>query len=71
VHFGGAATFALVHHLAFAGQRRGHIGQRRQVAAGADRAFFGNQRQDVVLEKGLHALEQLDAHARNAVGQRA
>jgi len=24
-----------------------------------------------VLEKGLHTLEQLDAHARNAVGQRA
>lgn len=70
MHFGGAAAFTAIQHLTLAGERCSDIGQRGQVAAGTDRTFLRNQRQHVVFEKCLHALQQLDAHAGHAVGQR-
>ncbi|MNP41215.1 hypothetical protein D3C76_1349040 [compost metagenome] len=65
------AACALVHHFALNGQGGGDVGQRCQVAAGAHRAFLGNQRQDVVGEKVAQALQQQQAYPRNAMAQRA
>ncbi len=45
-----------------AGHHRGAIHQRQ--------ALFGNQRQDVLVEKRLQALEQFHAHPGNPVAQR-
>ena len=70
VYLGGAAAFAPIHHLSLASQGRRDIGQRCEVTAGADRAFFGDQWQHVMLKERLHALEQLDAYPRHAVRQR-
>ncbi|MNJ56072.1 hypothetical protein D3C77_516010 [compost metagenome] len=70
VYVSSAAALAAVHDFALARQGRGHVGQWRQVAAGTDRAFLGNQRQDVVGKKRLQALQQLDAHAGHTMAQR-
>ena len=70
MHVGGLAAFATEHHFALAGQGRGDVGQRRQITAGADRTFFRDQRQDVVFEERLKALQQFHAHPGHAVAQR-
>ncbi|MNQ70308.1 hypothetical protein D3C85_849410 [compost metagenome] len=70
VHIGSLPAFAAEHHFAFAGQRGGNVRKRRQVTTGAHRAFFRNQRQDVVFKERLQALQQLHAHPGNTVAQR-
>ncbi len=71
VHLGTVAALPLVHHFTFTGQGRGDVGQGRQVATGAHRAFFGDQRQDVVGQEVAQALQQHQAHTRYAMAQRA
>ena len=63
MHLGGLPALAAIHHFTLAGQRGGDVRQRRQIAAGADRTFFRNQRQDVVFKERLQAFQQLHAHA--------
>ena len=50
-------------HLAVAGQDRGDVRHRRQVAAGADRAELGNARDDVLGEEPDQGIEGLEADA--------
>ena len=52
--FQRAQTLAGYEGLAHADQHAGHVRERRQVAAGADRAFLGHHRQHVVREQGEH-----------------
>ena len=70
MHLGGAATLALVQHVALTAEGGGDVGQRGEIATGADRAFFRNQGQHVVLDERLEAFQQFHAHAGNAVAQR-
>ncbi len=60
---------ATAQHFTFTAQHRREIGQRRQVAAGADRAFAGDQRQQVGIKQAHDLLEQIDADARKAFRQ--
>ncbi len=57
-------------YLAFATQYRCQVGQRRQVAARADRTFRGNHRQQVLCEQARDLLQQIDRNARIALAQR-
>jgi hypothetical protein len=60
---------AAVRDLPLADQRRDQVGERRQVAARADRAALGDVRQDAVVQEIAEPLEELDAHPRPALGQ--
>ncbi|MNF93990.1 hypothetical protein D3C84_766850 [compost metagenome] len=68
--FGGAAALTAIHHLTLATEDSGHVGQRSQIAAGADRAFLGDQRQHVMLEEGLQPFQQFHPHPGHPVAQR-
>ncbi len=70
VHVGAEAALALEHHLALARERRGHVGQRGEVATGAYRTLFGDQRQDVVGNEVAQALEQFQANTGYPVAER-
>ena len=67
---GGRQGLAVDADLALAAQHGGQVGQRGQVAAGADRAFARDQRQDVVAQQALDLAQQVQAHARQALAQR-
>ncbi len=58
-------------HLALAQRRQGHVGERRQVAAAAERAVLGHDRREAVVQQPDELLDHDRAHARPAHGQRA
>jgi hypothetical protein len=63
---GGRHLHAVAPHFALAAQHRGQVGQRRQVAAGADRPFARNQRQQAGVEQARDLQQQVDADAGKA-----
>ena len=58
-----------VPHVAFADQGQGDVRERRQVAAGPDRAAARHVGMDAGVEQREQRLERLDADARVALGQ--
>ena len=56
--------------LADADHRRSHMGERREVARGADRALRRHDGRDAALEHRLEQRERRRAHARGALGER-
>ncbi len=69
-YIAGCPHLAIEQDVALAHQRRGDIGQRCEVAAGAHRTLRRNARQDVVVDQVGQALQQRITHARIAMGQR-
>ena len=61
---------APVHDVAFAAQHGRHVRQRRQVAAGADRALGRDQGQHIVAQQGFQPFQQRQADAGHAAHQR-
>ncbi len=59
-----------VRGLALADQQRRDVGERRQIAARADRALLRDQRHDVEVEQIDEALEQLEPDAGEAPAER-
>ncbi len=58
--------FVVVERLAFTDQHQREVGQRRQVAAGADRAARRHAGVDAMIEQGDQRLERGEADAREA-----
>ena len=57
------------HDLALAQQHRGELGERRQVARGADRALGGQDRKRVGVEQGQECFDHAAPDARAALGE--
>jgi len=53
-------------HLAAADQRQGHVAQRREVAAGADRSLRWDHRREAGVEQRQRLLQQLEPHTGEA-----
>ena len=66
--FGGNHR-AVDEERADADQRRRHVGERRKVARGADRALARHHRRQALVEQRLEQAHGLAAHARRALGQ--
>ncbi len=59
------------HGLADADHRGGHVGERREVARGADRALRRNDRRHAAIEHRRDAVDRLRPHAGGALGEAA
>ena len=55
--------------LAHPDQHTRHVGERRQIARGADRAFLGDHRQHIGIEQREQRIDHFTAHRRDAVRQ--
>jgi hypothetical protein len=66
-----AHALAFVHHLCFveAGNGRSEIGQRCQVAGGANRPFLRHHRMDAGIDEGQQAVDHFDARCRIIAGE--
>ena len=68
--FGTGDTLALHHRRAFADEDETHMGQRRQIARGADRALAGNDGKHIGIEERGQGLHGGARNAGGALGQR-
>jgi hypothetical protein len=67
---GSGQAFAAHSRLAMAEHDRGHVGERGEVAGGADRAFFRDDRNDPFSEHAFDEFDQLAADAGSATAER-
>ncbi len=65
-----ADQLAIHPRLADADEHAGHVGQRREVARGADRALGRNPRIHVVVYQRAQCVYQLESHARETFRER-
>ena len=69
-YLGGGANGAVKEHFALADQGGGDVGERRQIAAGADRSFGWNAWQDAPVDQFDEAFQEHRAHTGIALRQR-
>jgi len=71
VDLGTGAQGATPVGFAFTDQHSSHIGKRRQIATGADRALFGDAGYDVLGQQPVQSLQQRQTDPGNSLRQRA